>query len=44
MAETIQTMQTADIEREVRAFIIEHFLAGKAQQIPAAGSLLGGDN
>jgi acyl carrier protein len=41
MPETIQTMQTAEIERDIRAFIIEHFLSGHAHQLREDGSLLG---
>jgi acyl carrier protein len=41
MAEAIQSMQTLDIERDVRAYVVEHFLAGKADKLRADGSLLG---
>jgi acyl carrier protein len=35
-------MQTnIDIDRDVRNFVIEHFLAGNASKLPADGSLLG---
>jgi len=32
---------TVDIERDVKTFIIEHFLAGNAGKLRADGSLLG---
>jgi acyl carrier protein len=32
---------TVDIEREVRTFIVDHFLAGNASKLSADGSLLG---
>jgi acyl carrier protein len=41
MTEMIQAMQTADIEREVRSFLIEHFLSGRAERLRHDGSLLG---
>jgi acyl carrier protein len=41
MAEAIQSMQTLDIERDVRAYVVEHFLAGNAAKLRADGSLLG---
>ena len=34
-------MQTMDIEHDVRAYIVEHFLAGNATKLSADGSLLG---
>ena len=34
-------MQTIDIERDVRTYIVEHFLAGNASKLNADGSLLG---
>ena len=34
-------MQTADIEREVRSFLVEHFLSGRAEHLRDDGSLLG---
>jgi acyl carrier protein len=41
MPEAIQSTQTADIEREVRSFLVEHFLSGRAEQLRDDGSLLG---
>lgn len=41
MAEPIQTIQTAEIEREVRNFVVEHFLSGHAEKLRDDGSLLG---
>lgn len=32
---------TVDIEREVRTFVVDHFLAGSASKLSADGSLLG---
>jgi len=32
---------TADIERDIRAFVVDHFLAGDASKLRADGSLLG---
>jgi acyl carrier protein len=32
---------TVDIERDVRSFIIDHFLGGNASKLRADGSLLG---
>jgi acyl carrier protein len=34
-------MQTADIESDVRSFLIEHFLSGRAERLRDDGSLLG---
>ena len=34
-------MQAVDIEREVRKFVVEHFLSGHAEKLRADGSLLG---
>ena len=34
-------MQTIDIERDVRSFVIQHFLSGNASMLRADGSLLG---
>lgn len=34
-------MQTTDIERDVRDFVIQHFLSGNASKLRADGSLLG---
>lgn len=41
MSEAIESMQTADIEREVRSFLIAHFLSGRAENLRDDGSLLG---
>lgn len=32
---------TIDIERDIRAFVVDHFLAGDASKLRADGSLLG---
>ena len=34
-------MQTIDIERDVRSFVIQQFLSGNASKLRADGSLLG---
>jgi acyl carrier protein len=34
-------MQTADIEREIRGFLIQHFLSGRDEKLHDDGSLLG---
>lgn len=34
-------MQTIDIERDVRGFIVQHFLSGDAEKLNTEGSLLG---
>jgi acyl carrier protein len=34
-------MQTTDIEREIRSFLIQHFLSGQAEKLSSDGSLLG---
>jgi acyl carrier protein len=39
--EALQTMQKAEIEREIRNFLIEHFLSGHAEKLRDDGSLLG---
>jgi acyl carrier protein len=41
MAEAIQSMQTIDIERDVRSYVVEHFLGGNADKLRSDGSLLG---
>ena len=41
MTNPIQSMQTADIERDVRSFVVEHFLSGQAGKLSDDGSLLG---
>lgn len=41
MAETVQSMQTGEIEQEVRTFVVEHFLSGHASKLRDDGSLLG---
>jgi acyl carrier protein len=41
MAEAIRSMQTIDIEREIRSFLMEHFLSGRAEKLRDDGSLLG---
>ena len=39
--ETLQSMQKAEIEREIRNFLVEHFLSGHAEKLRDDGSLLG---
>jgi len=34
-------MQTADIEREIRSFLVEHFLSGRGEKLRDDGLLLG---
>jgi acyl carrier protein len=34
-------MQTVDIERDVRSYVVDHFLSGNAGKLRADGSLLG---
>lgn len=34
-------MDTSGIEREVRSFLIDHFLSGRAERLREDGSLLG---
>ena len=41
MTNPIQSMQTTDIEREVRNFVVEHFLSGHPEKLRDDGSLLG---
>jgi len=41
MPQPIQSTQTTEIEREVRNFVVEHFLAGHAEKLRDDGSLLG---
>jgi acyl carrier protein len=37
----MRSMQTADIEREIRNFLIEHFLSGRDEKLRDDGLLLG---
>ena len=39
--ETLQSMRKAEIEREIRNFLVEHFLSGHAEKLRDDGSLLG---
>lgn len=39
---TTQIMQTNEIEREVRAFLVKNFLFGKAEALKDDAALLGG--
>jgi len=39
--ETVRSTQTTDIEREIRSFLVAHFLSGRAEILRADGSLLG---
>lgn len=41
MPEASPSVQTQDIEREVRGFLIENFLCGRADALRDDGSLLG---
>jgi acyl carrier protein len=38
---SIPSMQTAEIDRDVRSFLVQHFLAGHAENLREDGSLLG---
>jgi acyl carrier protein len=41
MANPMQSLQTTEIEREVRDFVVKHFLSGRAEKLRDDGSLLG---
>lgn len=41
MTNPTQSKQATDIEREVRKFVVEHFLSGHAEKLRDDGSLLG---
>jgi acyl carrier protein len=41
MPEVIQSTQASEIEREIRKFLVDHFLSGRADSLRADGSLLG---
>jgi acyl carrier protein len=41
MANPMQSIQTTEIEREVRNFLVMHFLSGRAEKLRDDGSLLG---
>jgi acyl carrier protein len=41
MAEVNSFMQTADIDRDIRSFLVERFLSGHAENLRDGGSLLG---
>jgi acyl carrier protein len=41
MAEPTQSIQTIEIEREVREFVVKHFLSGHAEKLRDDGSLMG---
>lgn len=41
MAQPTQSIQTTEIEREIRSFVVEHFLSGHAEKLRDDGSLLG---
>ena len=41
MANPMQSIQTREIEREVRDFLVMHFLSGRAEKLRDDGSLLG---
>ena len=41
MAKPMQSVQTTEIERDVRDFVVKHFLSGHAEKLRDDGSLLG---
>lgn len=41
MAHAMATMQTSDIESQIRRFLVEHFLSGRSENLRNDGSLLG---
>jgi acyl carrier protein len=41
MTNPMQSIQTTEIEREVRDFVVKHFLSGHAEKLRDDGSLLG---
>jgi len=41
MAQPTHLIQTAEIDREIRNFVVEHFLSGHAEKLRDDGSLLG---
>ncbi len=41
MTQSTQTIQTTEIEHEIRNFVVEHFLSGHAEKLRDDGSLLG---
>jgi acyl carrier protein len=41
MANPMQSIQITEIEREVRDFVVKHFLSGRAEKLRDDGSLLG---
>lgn len=41
MAPATASMQTIDVESEIRAFLIQHFLSGRAENLREDGCLLG---
>jgi acyl carrier protein len=41
MAQPIQSIQTTEIEREIRNFVVDHFLSGHTEKLRDDGSLLG---
>jgi acyl carrier protein len=41
MANPMQSIQTNEIEQEVRDFVVMHFLSGRAEKLRDDGSLLG---
>jgi acyl carrier protein len=41
MPQAIQSVPATEIEREVRGFLVEHFLSGQAENLRTDGSLLG---
>jgi len=40
-AKGYESMQTTDIKRDLRDFLVKHFLSGDAEKLSAEGSLLG---
>lgn len=41
MAQPMQSIQITEIEREIRNFVVQHFLSGHAERLRDDGSLLG---
>lgn len=41
MAQPMQSIQTSEIEREIRNFVVQHFLSGHPEKLRDDGSLLG---
>ncbi|HWY04920.1 MAG TPA: acyl carrier protein [Candidatus Acidoferrum sp.] len=41
MEKAVQSLQTSDIGRDIRDFLVAHFLSGRAENLRDDGSLLG---